>query len=215
MHPTGRRGRWCTLLCVLLFGLFLVHSGLPEGHDPAAGPPRLSAAQQPGGAPRSLPMAAPLPSSPPRRISLPAIRVDAPLVTVGLDRSGSIEAPPLTAADRAGWYSGAVAPGERGTAVIVGHVDAASGPAVFYLLGSVARGSRVEVLREDGRTAVFEVYGTRSYPQRGFPAEQVYRDGPRPELRLITCGGRYREREGYEDNVVVFARLVEVRERAE
>ncbi|MEU5404158.1 class F sortase [Streptomyces sp. NPDC005963] len=206
------RSRGFTLLCVLLFGVFLVRSGLPGERAAESDPPRPVAAQQ-RETTRPPSVAGSLPHSPPRRVALPAIRVDAPLVAVGLDGSGAIEAPPLSTADRAGWYAGAVAPGERGTSVIVGHVDGASGPAVFFLLGSLERGSRIEVLREDGRTAVFEVYGTRTYPRRGFPAEQVYRDGPGAELRLITCGGRYTEGYGYEDNVVVFARLADVRGR--
>ncbi|MGW6458667.1 class F sortase [Streptomyces sp. NPDC055078] len=211
MHTANRRGTWFTLLSVLLVGLFLLRDG--PANPAAAGPPR------PGGAVAAHPRASaalppapgPLTHSPPRRITVPSLRVDAPMTRVGLARDGWIEAPPLADAAVAGWYSGAVAPGERGTSVVVGHVDNTTGPAVFYLLGSLARGSRVEVLREDGRTAVFTVYGVETHPQRGFPAERVYRDGPDSELRLITCGGGFSERTGYDGNVVVFARLTGTR----
>jgi hypothetical protein len=94
-------------------------------------------------------------------------------------------------------------------------VDNDSGPAVFYSLGSLARGARIEVARADGLTAVFTVYGVELYAQRDFPAEAVYRDTAHPELRLITCGGRYAPGTGYEGNVVVFARLTGVAGAAE
>lgn len=209
MGTVTRRGRWCALLSVLLFGLSLLRSGLSPGTGPEGGPARAAVAPQRAVA--QLPSAGALPHSPPLRVSMPSIRVSAPLTRVGLDRLGAISAPSLSRPELAGWYTGAVAPGERGTSVIVGHLDSTAGPAVFYRLGELASGSRVEILREDGRTAVFEVYGTEVHRQRDFPAERVYADGPRAELRLITCGGRYSERDGYDENVVVFARLIDVR----
>lgn len=44
------------------------------------------------------------------------------------------------------------------------------------------------------------------YPKDAFPTAAVYGPRPDPELRLITCGGPFREQE-YQDNVVVYARL--------
>ncbi|MFC8462102.1 class F sortase [Streptomyces sp. NPDC057242] len=182
-------------------------------------PPQPLAAAAPGGtradaallAPAPAAAPGPLPASPPVRVRVPAVRVDAPVTAVGLDAEGWIEAPPPEDDRSAGWFTGAVTPGERGTAVVVGHVDAPGGPAVFYELGAVGRGSRIEVLRRDGRTAVFTVYGAEVVPKEGFPARRVYADSGRPELRLITCGGTYTEENGYEGNVVVSARLTDVR----
>ncbi|MFI1393580.1 class F sortase [Streptomyces sp. NPDC020681] len=210
MHLSSRRGSWFTLVCLLLLGLFLVREGF-TGTD--QGPPRPGAAvaadhRAAGPLPRAP---GPLPHSPPRRITVPSIRLDAPLTGVGLDSDGWVEPPPLADNNLAGWYRGAVTPGERGTSVVVGHVDNSAGPAVFYLLGALERGSRVQVAREDGRTAVFSVYGVELYAKKDFPAARVYRDGADAELRLITCGGGYAEKTGYDGNVVVFARLVDVR----
>ncbi|MEU3603395.1 class F sortase [Streptomyces sp. NPDC006798] len=173
----------------------------PPRPAPSAAPPEAGAADPP------VPVAEPLPYAPPLRVVVPARRIDAPLRKVGLGADGSIEAPPPDDAELAGWYTGSVAPGERGTSVLVGHVDTERGPAAFYSLGALGPGDRVEVVRADGRTAVFAVYGTESLPRDGFPAERVYADAPGPELRLITCGGRWSEKSGYEENVVVFARL--------
>jgi hypothetical protein len=77
---------------------------------------------------------------------------------------------------------------------------------VFARLPELARGAAVRVERTDGSTAVFRVTHSRRYPRATFPVEQVYWPTLRPELRLITCGGRYdAARGGYQDNIVVFA----------
>lgn len=61
--------------------------------------------------------------------------------------------------------------------------------------------------REDGRTAVFEVYGIQVFDKRKFPSRKVYGTTGRPELRVLTCGGAYAAGSGYAGNVVVFARM--------
>ncbi|GGV06034.1 class F sortase [Streptomyces litmocidini] len=209
---TGGRGAWGAVAVVLLVGVHLVRGG--TGEFTALGPPQPLAAAAPDGtraalAPVSVPAA--LPASPPVRVRVPAVRIDAPVTAVGLDADGWIEAPPPEDDRLAGWFTGAVTPGERGTAVVVGHVDTPNGRAVFYDLGALGKGHRVEVVRRDGRTAVFAVYGVEVVPKEGFPAERVYGDAGVPELRLITCGGAFTEEGGYAGNVVVSARLVEVR----
>ncbi|MEU3724018.1 class F sortase [Streptomyces sp. NPDC031705] len=149
----------------------------------------------------------PLPGSPPVRIRIPSIRVDAPLMGLGLDRDGGLEVPPPARRDLAGWYRDGTTPGATGTAVIVGHVDHASGPAVFYHLGALHRGAGIEVARADGRTAVFTVHAVEVHDAGDFPDRRVYGPSPRAELRVITCGGAFSPRTGYQGNVVVFAHL--------
>jgi hypothetical protein len=72
------------------------------------------------------------------RIAIPAIGVSAPVVPLGLDRTGALEVPRDFA--ETGWWTGGARPGERGPAVVVGHVDSSSGPAVFFRLGDLPRG---------------------------------------------------------------------------
>ncbi|MFI8962201.1 class F sortase [Streptomyces sp. NPDC053493] len=211
---SGRRGAWGVVAVVLLVGVHLVRGG--AGEWPADSPPQPLAAAAPGRAPGATAAngaaPAPLPASQPVRVRVPGVRVDAPVTRVGLDAEGWIEAPSPYDRNLAGWFTGAVSPGERGTAVVVGHVDTpGGGRAVFYRLGALARGARVEIARADGRTAVFTVYGTEVVPKDRFPAARVYGSTGRPELRLITCGGPYARDGGYTGNVVVSARLTEVR----
>ncbi|MFE2045142.1 class F sortase [Streptomyces sp. NPDC059477] len=184
------------------------------GGSASHAPPQPSAAQSgtapiaPGTAPAAPGAAAPaLPPSPPDRIRVPAIRVDAPLMGLGLTPSGSLDVPPAARKNLAGWYEAGTTPGETGTAIVAGHVDNAQGPAVFYRLGALKRGGRIEVDRRDGSVAEFTVDAVEVYDADAFPDEKVYGAAARPELRVITCGGGYSRDTGYQGNVVVFAHL--------
>lgn len=133
-----------------------------------------------------------------------------PLMELGLDADGALEVPPD--AGTAGRFTLGPSPGELGPAVIAGHVDYRGVSGVFARLDELAPGDEVSVQRADGATAVFDVYRVDRYPKSSFPTEQVYGDTAGPELRLITCGGDFDRGTGhYLDNVVAYARLVEVR----
>ncbi|MFG2471133.1 class F sortase [Streptomyces canus] len=188
----------------LCTGAWLLRSGA-ETHAP----PQPSAAQahsRTGGTAGRAGVPA-LPPSPPDRVRIPAIGVDAPLMGLALTRSGSLDVPPAGRKNLAGWYEAGTTPGETGTAIVAGHVDNAEGPAVFYDLGALRKGSAIEVDRRDGSVAVFTVDAVEVYDAKDFPDERVYGAASRPELRVITCGGGYSRSTGYRGNVVVFAHL--------
>ena len=72
--------------------------------------------------------------------------------------------------------------------------------------GRCAAGDVVEITRSDGRVARFSVSRVQQVAKDRFPTAAVYGPTPRPELRLITCGGRFdRTARSYTDNVVVEA----------
>ncbi|MFD9105557.1 class F sortase [Streptomyces virginiae] len=210
-----KRSPWGVLALVMLTGLAMVRNGVNIDD----GPPQPTAASAVAVTADQLPANPPTPPadmellehSSVQRIRIPTISVDAPVMTVGLDAEGWIDAPPPQDRNLAGWYLNGISPGQRGSAVIVGHVDNAQGPAVFYGLGSVKPGNHIEVERYDGRTAVFEVYGVEVFSKEAFPGARVYGDTGHAELRVITCGGGYSKARGYDGNVVVFARMVEAR----
>ncbi|GAB3984952.1 sortase domain-containing protein [Plantactinospora veratri] len=105
----------------------------------------------------------------------------------------------------AGWYAGGTAPGDVGPAVLAGHVDSATGPAVFARLSELRPGDRIEV-RRGGRWLGFRVSGAGRHAKDAFPTDAVYRPTPGPELRLITCAGAFdRSTRHYRDNLVVYA----------
>ncbi|MFI6938113.1 class F sortase [Streptomyces sp. NPDC050418] len=210
-EPQKKRAPWGVIALVLLTGLALIRNGSGEF---TVGPPQPAAAAAAeavtAGEPKAVRPQA-LPFSIAERISIDQIQVNAPIQPVGLDADGWVDAPPPEDPNLAGWFTGAVSPGEKGTSVIVGHVDNNQGPAVFYGLGSLKKGNHVEIARRDGKTAVFQVYGVEVFSKANFPGGKVYNSNGTPELRVITCGGGFTKKDGYDGNVVVFARLVEVK----
>jgi Sortase domain len=143
----------------------------------------------------------------PVRLQIPAIDVSTPLVKLGRLPDGSLEVPKDW--DTAGWYDKGPRPGQPGPAVILGHVDSKTGPAVFYQLRALRPGDTVRVGLADGRTLVFQVQRIQRYPKDEFPTEAVYFPTLNRELRLITCGGEFDyARHSYLDNIVVYATLV-------
>ncbi|MER6816089.1 class F sortase [Spirillospora sp. NPDC000708] len=151
-----------------------------------------------------------MPYATPTWIDIPAIKVAAPLISLGLNDDGTLQVPsPGPDYDKAAWYSGSAAPGQPGTAVIEGHLDSArDGPSVFYRLGALRPGDTVAVTRTDHRTAIYRVDTVKRYSKTAFPTSTVYSDTDTPSLRLITCGGDFDTRtRHYTDNTVVFATL--------
>ena len=139
----------------------------------------------------------------PTRLKVKAIGVDTALETLKLGPGGELD-PPRDFA-KAGWYAAGTAPGDRGPAVLAGHVDNQQGPAVFYRLRELTAGDRIQVVR-GGRTVSFTVTSTAWYPKNAFPTAQVYGPTPDRQLRLITCGGVFDHRlRSYKDNFVVYA----------
>ncbi|WP_155058343.1 class F sortase [Streptomyces blattellae] len=161
-----------------------------------------------GSPPRSTPGAAKaVGRSVPVRLRIPGIGVDTPVIRLGLAADGTVQVPPITAHDRAGWYEHSPTPGEFGPSVILGHVTVgAYGDGVFRHLARLRRGDRIDVRLGNGTEAAFAVTALRTVAKADFPTDDVYGDVGRPELRLITCGGPKSGAE-YRDNVIVFAAL--------
>ncbi|MFF1961551.1 class F sortase [Streptomyces sp. NPDC058220] len=202
------KGKGWLIAVAVCTGVWLVQNG-----SRPVTPPMPSAAEAFAAGPRQHTEAAAAPLSPsaPIRLRIPEITVDAPLIRLGLAADGSLDVPSPEDSDVAGWYKDGTAPGAKGTAIVAGHVDNAQGPAVFYDLGSLKKGHRVEVTRRDGRTAVFTVDAVEVYENTAFPDRKVYGAADRAELRVITCGGGFSKKGGYQGNVVAFAHLIGVR----
>ncbi|MCH0543419.1 class F sortase [Streptomyces sp. MUM 203J] len=215
MTPLSRRAFSAAGVALLMTGC-AGHEA--ERQDATTRPRRTRSAQ--GGAQRSSGDTAPPPSpsesaaparalgsAVPVRLQIPAIGVDTPVIRLGLAPDGTMQVPPVTADDRAGWYRHSPAPGQKGPSVILGHVTVGPyGDGVFRHLARLHRGEVILARREDGTSAEFAVSAVRTVAKADFPADDVYGDVSGPELRLITCGGPRTDDE-YRDNVIVFARL--------
>ncbi|MGW5968652.1 class F sortase [Streptomyces sp. NPDC055186] len=226
--PTPARRRLRALMTAIFWGaaaLVLAVSLIGGGKEPSAdarGPhslPAASAVTSPSASPSALPSAsgsattAPptkeLPRSAPTRIRIPDIDVDAPFTDLALGASGQLDAPPADDTNLVGWFADGVSPGERGTAIIAGHVDTKTSPAVFARLSELEKGDRFKVERADGRDATFVIDHAESFAKKNFPDDRVYADADDAQVRLITCSGAYdRVAKDYTENLVVFAHLV-------
>ncbi|MFE3185443.1 class F sortase [Streptomyces violascens] len=181
----------------------------PRPQSPRPASPR-AVAQHPV-APRPVAPPHPLPPSPAVSLAVPYLGIKAPVVSLGLDAHRHLATPPVDNPKVAGWYQGGPSPGESGTAVAVGHLDTKVGAAVFAGLKILRPGRLIEVRRADGKIAVYTVDRINTYAKARFPDKEVYGPTGRPELRLITCAGRFNAKTGYESNLVVFAHLTDIR----
>lgn len=144
-------------------------------------------------------------SARPVRVLVPRAGVDAPVVSVSTEKGGKLGAPPIGEANLVGWDRTGATPGEGGAAVLVGHLDTKTGPAVFAKLSAVKKGDTVAVVRSDNRVVVFRATATEEVGKSDFPVRKVFGDAGRAAVRLVTCGGRFdRARHSYDDNLIVY-----------
>jgi sortase (surface protein transpeptidase) len=139
----------------------------------------------------------------PVSLSIPSIGVTSNLSLLGLNADGTVQVP--NSWTEAGWYQFGPTPGQQGSAVILGHVDSVSGPAVFYELGSLVPGDIVQVSLADGTVVQFRVSYLASYVKSAFPARLVYGNTNGSTLNLVTCGGSFdSSTHQYLSNTVVY-----------
>jgi sortase (surface protein transpeptidase) len=159
--------------------------------------------------PVTAPTAAPLARSVPVRIEIPALHVSAPVMRLGVAADGTVQVPPLKNHNLTGWYDRSVTPGQRGSSVILGHVDSFTGISAFFSVKTLHPGNKIDIVRANGSTAVFTVDGVQKLVKATFPAAEVYGNVSFPSLRLVTCGGPFdTTTRQYLDNVVVYAHLI-------
>ncbi len=140
----------------------------------------------------------------PVRLQIPKIKVDATIVYLGLTTAGDMAVPPN--AEDVGWYKYGPLPGNKGSAVIDGHVVGSRGQsAVFIDLKKLQKGDSLLVIDDQGRTASFVVRETRPYGQNQYPGE-VFNASDGAHLNLITCSGDWdTTQHRYLERLVVFA----------
>jgi hypothetical protein len=152
------------------------------------------------------------PPAPPARLCIPAIVVSAPVIPVGVTPDGAMGEPDDLAT--VGWYAPGPPPGAVGNAAIDGKVDgrdANSGDprGVFWGLRFLAPGDLLIVVDEAGTARGFRVLGTAYYVREAAPLTSIFGAAPDANLNLITGAGTWvPERQAYDSNLVIFARLV-------
>lgn len=139
----------------------------------------------------------------PVRLLIPKIKVDANVLYVGLDKTGNMDVPPDLL--NVGWYKFGPIPGDKGSAVIAGHLVGVKDLGVFANLHLLQPGDNLSVLDDKGATTSFVVRESRSYGQLEEPNE-VFHSSDGNHLNLITCTGVWvKELQRYTKRLVVFA----------
>jgi sortase (surface protein transpeptidase) len=140
--------------------------------------------------------------SAPVGLEIPAIGLRTDVVPIGSRPERALDGPAAGGDAPVAWDRGSPAPGEAGSSVMAGHVDAA-----FSQLRLLRPGDQILVHRADGALVRFVVTGVGRYPRKAFPNERVYGPHDHPELTLVTGGGAVdRNRRSDGSNLIVYAR---------
>ena len=135
----------------------------------------------------------PLPPAPlanPVRLLVPAIGINAAIESLGILTNGSMATPTLHPWDDTGWYNMGPHPGEKGSAVIDGHLDRPGGyPAIFWNLRNLRPGDTVTIVDAAGKKLTFLVNRVVAYQPLAAPLQDIFGNENGTFLNLITCAG--------------------------
>ncbi len=173
-------------------------------------PPASSAAPLPPTATPVPPTATPLPPLPgiePRRLRIPVLGINAAVEQVGLDNKNRMDVPRNIW--NVAWYKLGPQPGQRGNAVIDGHLDGPYSAAVFWNLSKLVPGNKIYVQDDKGQEKVFEVFDIATYAFDKAPLDRIFGPSNDAQLNLITCNGTFDQgTANYDKRFVAYARLV-------
>jgi len=144
--------------------------------------------------------------APATAVHIPRLKLDVSLIDLHVQPDGSMSVP--QDAKDVGWWADGPHPGAAGAALVAGHVDSKTGPAVFFRLKEMVVGDLVTVDRADHTSVVFKVVSKATYTRSDFPDDVVYRVSGKPSLHLVTCDAFDPSIGHYSANLVVFADLV-------
>ncbi|MBD7984852.1 class F sortase [Sporosarcina sp. Sa2YVA2] len=141
----------------------------------------------------------------PTRIEIPALHVDAVIEEVGRLENGQMGVPQNP--DHVGWFSPGVKPGSQGSAVMAGHVDSLTGPAVFYKLVTLEIGDEI-IVHGDDEALTFIVTKKEEYPRQNAPVDKIFGFTYTSTLNLITCTGVFdRKAKTHDNRLVIYTEL--------
>jgi sortase A len=142
----------------------------------------------------------------PVKLEIPAIKVVAEIEPVGIFDNGQMGVP--SSAEGVGWFKPGTKPGGFGNAVLAGHVDSRTGPAIFYELGELEAGDEIFVTDADGKMLTFIVTKKESYPRLYAPIQDIFGYVNSRNLNLITCSGTFNVKDStHEERLVVYTEL--------
>ncbi|WP_026688502.1 class F sortase [Alteribacter aurantiacus] len=144
----------------------------------------------------------------PTSVEIPSLNINAPIESLGLTETGAMDVP--EDGETVGWYNRGAKPGARGNAVLAGHVDDYTGPAVFFDLKELNIGDEVVVYGERDEALMFEVVKMERYPYDDAPIRDIFGYTNSQRLNLITCTGEFdRVERTHRERLVVYTELKE------
>lgn len=145
----------------------------------------------------------------PTKLVIPSLNVSANVQYVGINKKGEM-ATPKGFKDVA-WYKYGTVPGQKGSAVIAGHLDNGLGqPAVFFHLNKLRIGDDIYVENAEDKNLHFKVIKVKTYDYDNTDTEEVFQSSDIIALNLITCDGAWiGNKKTYAKRIVVFTELQE------
>ena len=144
---------------------------------------------------------------PPTRITIPSLKIDAPIENLGLTADGYVDSP--TGPENTAWFNQSPIPGAIGSAVINGHSGwKNNAPAVFDNLHKLKKGDEIFIENELGVIDIFIVERLKTYNKEAEAWEVFNSTDNKANLNLITCIGDWNKKETTRENrIVVFTTL--------
>jgi len=153
--------------------------------------------QLPTGTPAAAAPATPTPrpapplGDQPYNFVIEKLKVDAPVITLGLDANAVPEVP--TGPDAASvvvWYNFSAKPGTGSNAVFAGHVTW-NGAAVFYDLTSIQKGDVIKLRGTNGKELSYTVDSVYDVDPADPNSLKVMQGTDKDALTIITCDGTF------------------------
>ncbi|BAU26020.1 LPXTG-site transpeptidase (sortase) family protein [Aneurinibacillus soli] len=142
----------------------------------------------------------------PVRIEIPQIKLKAAVEPVPVLANGQMGVP--TSFEKVGVLMPWTNPGEPGNAVIAGHFDHYTGPAVFYHLRKLKRGDKIFLYNRKNDKLVFIVKDVESFMTKKAPLKRIFGPSSTAQLNLITCSGKFNKKtHEHAQRLVVFAEI--------
>ncbi|MFC5402814.1 class F sortase [Cohnella soli] len=143
----------------------------------------------------------------PDTIWIPSVQIKSKVEPVGVLDNGQMDVP--KSPEIVGVLA-SVKPGQPGNAIIAGHVDNYTGPAIFYGLKRLKPGHPIVLSNTSGQYLVFSVVSVETFDTAKAPVERIFGKTDEARLNLITCTGKFdRKKKEHLKRLVVFTRLMQ------
>ncbi len=144
----------------------------------------------------------------PKTIRINKIGVEAYIQKSGIDQNQKVAVP--TNVHLASWFKDSQKPGQKGLAIISGHVSGSSADGIFKHLDSLQKNDEFEIQLGNGEIKRYEIFSVKKVKESE-SAQLVFSQHPKitNQVNLVTCGGNYDHAVNqYEDRLIISGTLL-------